>query len=109
MKKILAMAALCTALTGCMNLWTRNPFTDTEIFSVYQSSRMMAGGAVLVAFPQAMSDWPGDGGFMLENIFTIPLGCLVRRGLRGCCRHGVPAVRLAHVRLPKERRGEPLA
>ena len=77
MRKILAIAALCTALTGCMNLWTRNPFTYTEITSVYQSSRIMAGSAVIVAFPQMMSDCPGDGGFMLENIFTIPLGCLV--------------------------------
>lgn len=77
MRKILAIAALCTALTGCMNIWMRNPFTYTEITSVYQSSSIMAGSAVIVAFPQMMSDCPGDGGFMLENIFTIPLGCLV--------------------------------
>jgi hypothetical protein len=31
--------------------------------------------SIIIAFPQAMSDGPSRG-FMWENIFTIPLGCL---------------------------------
>ena len=65
-----------TAMCGCVNMYERAPWTNPEIRSVYQCSRAAAGMSVIVAFPQMMSDNPGDGGFMWENIFTIPLGCV---------------------------------
>lgn len=64
------------ACEGCVNLYTRFPTTDERIERVYQCSREAAGLSILVAFPQMMSDCPGDNGYMWENIFTVPLGCL---------------------------------
>lgn len=73
---IFCMAVLLVC--GCMNLWTRNPLTDTRIERCYQSTSMMAGGALIMAFPQMMSDVPSDSGsFHAWNILTIPCGCLV--------------------------------
>lgn len=60
---------------GCVNCYTRFPTTNERIESVYQCSREAVALSVLIAFPQAMSDGPSRG-FMWENIFTIPLGCL---------------------------------
>lgn len=76
MKRLIAVAAL-SLTAGCMNMWTRNPLTDTRIERCYQSSSTMAGAVIIVSFPQMMSDCPGDNGFMWENVFTVPLGCLV--------------------------------
>ncbi len=73
-RKIFAVAVVASAC-GCVNMYTRWPTTDEKIRMVYQCSREAAGLSVLVAFPQAMSDGPSRG-FMWENIFTIPLGCL---------------------------------
>jgi len=73
-RKIFAAEVVMFAC-GCVNLYTRWPTTDEKITMVYQCSREAAGLSVLVAFPQAMSDGPSRG-FMWENIFTIPLGCL---------------------------------
>ena len=73
-RKIFAVAVVASAC-GCVNLYTRCPWTNEQITMVYQCSREAAGLSVLVAFPQAMSDGPSRG-FMWENIFTIPLGCL---------------------------------
>ena len=73
--KILVVALALSMTVGCVNLYTRWPTTDEKITMVYQCSREAAGLSVLVAFPQAMSDGPSRG-FMWENIFTIPLGCL---------------------------------
>ena len=75
MKSILILSA-ALILGGCVNCYTRFPTTDKKITMVYQCSREAAGWSVIIAFPQMMSDNPGDGGFMWENIFTIPLGCL---------------------------------
>ena len=75
MKKLLATVLMACTMTGCVNLYTRWPTTDEKITMVYQCSREAAGLSVLVAFPQMMSDVP-NGGFMWENIFTIPVGCL---------------------------------
>ncbi len=72
---ILLAGAVASMFSGCVNLYTRCPTTDEKITMVYQCSREAAGLSVLVAFPQAMSDGPSRG-FMWENIFTIPLGCL---------------------------------
>lgn len=74
-RKIFAVAVVASAC-GCVNLYTRCPWTDERIDRVYQCSREAAGLSVLVAFPQMMSDCPGDNGYMWENIFTVPLGCL---------------------------------
>ena len=73
--KIFAVALVMLAC-GCVNMYTRWPTTDEKITMVYQCSREAAGLSVLVAFPQMMSDCPGDNGYMWENIFTVPLGCL---------------------------------
>ena len=74
MKNMLILSA-ALILGGCANCYTRIPTTDEKITMVYQCSREAAGLSVLIAFPQAMSDGPSRG-FMWENIFTIPLGCL---------------------------------
>jgi hypothetical protein len=77
MKKLLAIAALAFT-AGCMNLCTRAPWTTSQrIESCYQSSRWVAGVGLICMFPQVMSDCPGDGGFVFENVFTIPFGLLV--------------------------------
>jgi uncharacterized protein YceK len=74
----LLVAAVMAMLSGCMNLWTRNPLTDTRIQRCYQSTSTMASGALIVAFPQMMSDSPSiSRSFNPWNILTIPAGCLV--------------------------------
>ena len=72
--RIFGIGALL-ACAGCVNVYTRFPTTSERIERVYQCSREAAGLSILVAFPQMMSDSPGAG-YMWENIFTIPLGCL---------------------------------
>ena len=62
-------------MCGCVNCYTRWPTTDERIDRVYQCSREAAAPSVIVSFPQMMSDGPSRG-FMWENIFTVPLGCL---------------------------------
>ena len=76
MKRIALLMVAAWAFCGCVNLYTRCPTTDEKITMVYQCTREAAGLSVLIAFPQMMSDNPGDHGFMWENIFTVPLGCL---------------------------------
>ena len=71
---VIAACAFSLA-AGCVNLYTRFPTTNAKIEQVYQSSRQAAGLSIIVAFPQMMSDVPGQG-YMLENVFTVPLGCL---------------------------------
>lgn len=73
--RTLMAVAMFALFGGCVNLYTRCPWTDPEIMSVYQCSREAAAMSVLVAFPQAMSDGPSRG-FMWENVFTIPIGCV---------------------------------
>ena len=75
MKNILILSA-ALILGGCVNCYTRFPTTNERIERVYQCSREAAALSVIIAFPQMMSDNPGDGGFKWENIFTVPLGCL---------------------------------
>ena len=77
-RRIFCAALLLSVCSGCMNLWTRNPFTDTRIERCYQSTSTMAGGALIVAFPQMMSDVPSDSNSLNPwNILTVPCGCLV--------------------------------
>lgn len=75
MKNMLILSA-ALILGGCVNCYTRFPTTNERIERVYQCSREAAALSVIIAFPQMMSDNPGDGGFMWENIFIVPLGCL---------------------------------
>ena len=75
MKRLVMMCAVALC-AGCVNLYTRCPGTEEKITQVYQCSREAAGLSLLVAFPQMLSDCPGDNGYMWENIFTVPLGCL---------------------------------
>ena len=60
---------------GCVNIYTRAPWTDAKIEHVYQSTVSAAGVSTVVAFPQIMSDGHSEP-LMIENIFTIPLGLL---------------------------------
>lgn len=75
MNKILATTLSALLLAGCANMITvRNPFNDTKVSEVYQCTRCAAGASVVVAFPQMMSDCPGDYGPQIYNILTVPLG-----------------------------------
>ena len=74
MKNMLILSA-ALILGGCVNLYTRAPWTNGKIENVYQCSRAAAGMSVIVAFPQMMSDAPHPE-IILANIFTIPLGCV---------------------------------
>lgn len=76
MKRILLMTAVAASFCGCVNCYTRCPFTDSRIESVYQSSKFAAGASMLVAFPQMMSCAPSEG-ISWMNVCTIPLGLLV--------------------------------
>ena len=68
--------ALLLSACGCMNIYTRFPGTDAKITQVYQCSRTVAAFSVIVAFPQMMSDNPGDYGLQWMNVLTVPIGCL---------------------------------
>lgn len=61
--------------TGCVNMYIRCPFTQSKIVDTYQSTRSAAGISLIVMFPQTMG-YGNDRGFIAENIFTIPLGCI---------------------------------
>lgn len=73
--RTLATAVLCTALSGCMNLCVRAPWTGARIERVYQQTLMAAGGSILVMYPQLMSG-SGDGTVKWWNCLTVPLGCV---------------------------------
>lgn len=79
MKKIITAVVACSIMFGgCVNIaFTRNPFSDSKIGGCYQSTRIAACAAVVVAFPQMMSDNPSDYDFMFGNIFTVPLSVVV--------------------------------
>ena len=68
--------------SGCMNLYTRSPLTEKRIERTYQSTGETFSLAIIVSFPQMMSDNPSTPDFMMENIFTIPCGIVV--GVDGC-------------------------
>ena len=74
MKRMAAIAVLALC-AGCMNLYVRNPLTDVRIDEVYKSTRTVGAIAYVVAFPQIMNP-AGDGGWMLANLFTVPVGCV---------------------------------
>ena len=84
MKKLLTIFTVLILLltSGCMNLYTRSPFTEKRLERTYQPSGETFGLAIIVSFPQMMSDNPSTPDFMVENIFTIPCGIIV--GVDGC-------------------------
>lgn len=73
----LLAAGVLSMFQGCVNCYTRLPITDSRIERCYQSSRSAACLSIIVAFPQMMSDNPGTPKYMIENIFTVPIGCVV--------------------------------
>ena len=75
MRKLLAIAATCLAMSGCVNVYTRWPTTDIKIESTYQCTCNAFDISLIVAFPQTMG-YGNEKGFIWENIFTIPLGLL---------------------------------
>jgi uncharacterized protein YceK len=69
--------AACLLISGCVNvLCTRNPLSDSYLQDTYQSTRISLMAAHVAAFPQVMSS-SGHDDFMWENIFTIPVGCVI--------------------------------
>lgn len=73
--KLIAIGLLCLTLTGCINLYTRCPGTDSQIVDTYQSTRLSIATAYVVAFPQIITGWQPS--IELENFITIPFGLLV--------------------------------
>lgn len=71
---LLIAAILCG---GCVNVYTRCPGTHARIESTYQSTETAFSAAVVCAFPQAMSDSPGDYRLSPINLLTVPVGCVV--------------------------------
>ena len=75
----LALALLLMS-SGCMNLYTRCPWTDCSIDYCYQSTDTMGMVTILSAFPQAASLSRDCKGLEWYNILTVPLfgvPCLV--------------------------------
>lgn len=70
------MAAVLASMSGCVNVYTRCPFTEKRITRTYQSTGDAYSLSIVVAWPQIMSDDPGKAGFRPENLITIPLGFL---------------------------------
>lgn len=70
------MAAVLASMSGCVNIYTRCPFTEKRITRTYQSTGDAYSLSIVVAWPQIMSDDPGKTGFMVENLISIPLGCI---------------------------------
>lgn len=102
MKKAVFMLAFVLAsavFSVCMNCCVRFPTTNPKIVECYMCTRTMAVLTVIGSFPQMMSDNPGDGGFMLENLILIPfigLPFFCRYLSGGGCGHGVPSSGLLH-------------
>lgn len=69
--------AVISMLQGCVNVYTRCPTTThVRIERCYQCTGEAAGMSLIAAFPQMISDSPGDHGFIIENVITIPIGCI---------------------------------
>lgn len=70
------MAAVLASMSGCVNIYTRCPFTEKKITRTYQSTGDAYSLSIVVAWPQVMSDDPRKTGFMVENLISIPIGCI---------------------------------
>ena len=60
---------------GCMNVYTRCPWTDARIERPYQSTREMASGTAVTAFPQMMAS---DGVFRFSwyKVLSVPIAVI---------------------------------
>lgn len=67
----IGMACILSVLSGCVNLYTRLPFTGTTVESCYQSTDTAAALALVGSFPQAMAAGSADNGVKWYNAFTI--------------------------------------
>ena len=69
------MIALALAVSGCINLYTRSPFTDARVERPWQCTQAAADWSVVVMFPQVLSP-ASNRGFMAANLISVPVGCL---------------------------------
>ena len=77
--------AICSLFSGCVNVCTRSPFTESRIEGVYQCTKEAAGISYVIMFPQTMNP-SGGKGFMAANLISVPVGCV------GMCDVAVEAV-----------------
>ncbi len=75
--KIAKMMLACLMLlaSGCMNLYVRCPGTSSKIEKTYQCTQESFAWSYIIMFPQTMG-YGNSKGLVVENIFTIPLGCI---------------------------------
>ena len=62
-------------MSGCINLYTRCPFTDVEVEHPWQSTQTAADLSYVVMFPQALSP-ANSQKFIAANLVSVPAGCL---------------------------------
>lgn len=74
-RKILATTLAILLCGGCMNLYVRCPGTSEKIEKTYQCTQESFAWSYIIMFPQTMG-YGNSKGLVVENIFTIPLGCL---------------------------------
>ena len=74
-RKILATTLAILLCGGCMNLYVRCPGTSEKIEKTYQCTQGSFAWSYIVMFPQTMG-YGNSKGLVVENIFTIPIGCL---------------------------------
>ena len=74
--KALAVALLAAALSGCLNVATRLPVSERRVCETWQCSSEMADVAYSVMFPQMVDGMAGGRHLSIENLFTIPIGCI---------------------------------
>lgn len=67
--------AMCSLFSGCVNVYTRSPFTEKRIEGVYQCTKEAAGISYIIMFPQMMNP-SGGNGFMAANLISVPVGCI---------------------------------
>lgn len=54
MKRTIELLVICVLtlfLSGCVNLYTRSPFTDEKIVRAYQSTQVASAFSYVVMFP----------------------------------------------------------
>lgn len=69
--KIIAIAAF-SLITGCVNIYTRNPITDMRIEDSYQSTEIALTATLALSFPQMVSLGGNSKGLQWYNCLTIP-------------------------------------
>ena len=74
MKKIVVIVSMLL-MSGCINLYTRSPFTNVKIERPWQSTQTAADLSYVVMFPQTLSP-ASNRGFSPANLISVPIGCL---------------------------------